>query len=358
MKIFGLESKKLALWLVIAFGAAALISGIFLLASGLPKSIRDGEDWPPVSQVDGKSFVVDESREFPVSGLAGLDIRLRFEDATITSSEGDAVTVRYHGTARPARDVDNAFFAEQIDNLLTLKSEWDGVSVRDGRITVEIGIPMDSNLSITFVGGSGNLDIVDLKLDELDANMGSGNIEVIDLRAESATVKVSSGSLSAEDWSVDSGSLDVVSGNLQVHDINSTGPLELNTSSGNIQGNDVSASAINGRVMSGGIALKDVSGDFKMKSSSGNVDVEFLAPGNEIDINATSGRIDVGFPAGTEFLLDARATSGNIRSDFPVAVTGSMNGSSLEGMAGNGGSRTVTLKSSSGNIILKEIVQR
>ncbi len=57
-------------------------------------------------------------------------------------------------------------------------------------------------------------------------------------------------------------------------------------------------------------------------------------------------------------LLDARATSGNIRSDFPVAVTGSMNGRSLEGMAGNGGSRTVTLKSSSGNIILKEIVQR
>jgi lia operon protein LiaG len=358
MKIFGLESKKLALWLVIAFGAAALISGIFLLASGLPKSIRDGEDWPPVSQVDGKSFVVDEFREYPLTGLTELDIRLRFENATITPSDGDAVTVRYHGTARPSRNADKVFFAEQTANLLTLKSEWDGVSVRDGRITLDLGIPKDSNLSVTFVGGSGNLDIVELKLNELDARMGSGNIEVIDLRAGSATLKVSSGSINAEDWSVDSGSLDVVSGNLQVHDISSTGPLELNASSGNIKGNDVSASAINGRVMSGGIALKDVSGDFKMKSSSGNIDVEFLAPGNEIDINATSGRIDVGFPAGTEFLLDARATSGNIRIDFPVAVTGSMNGRSLEGMAGNGGNRTVTLKSSSGNIILKEIVQR
>lgn len=336
MKIFRMETKKLALWLVIIFGASALISGIFLLASGLPASIRTGEDWPAVGPGDGTEFSIDESREFPVDGLEELEIDLSFENTSIVGIDGDSITVHYFGMARPARDVDEVFFAEQTGTVLTLESHWGGVPVRDGRITLELGIPAGAGLALNFSGASGNLDAVDLELVRLDARLGSGNIDISDLRSGPTVVKVSSGSLN-------------------LNDIRSTGALELNASSGRIEGNDLSATLIEGKNTSGNISLKNISGDFDMHCSSGSLQVDFLKPGNKISASASSGRVEVGLPAGTEFALNARASSGSIRSDFPIAISGSMNKNRLEGMAGNGGSRTVTLKSSSGNIALKEL---
>ncbi len=355
MKIFGIESKKLALWLVAIFAVAALISGIFLLTSGLPRSIRNGEEWPPVRQGDETELVFDESREFPVDGLKELVIRLSFENAVITAVGGDVVTIRYHGTARPFLDADEVFFVEQSGGLLTLESRWGNNPVQNGRITLDVGIPADALEKLTFNGASGHHDISGLNLITLDARAASGNISVRDISAETALVKASSGNVTAENWSVGSGRIGSSSGSLKLKSVTATGTLELNASSGRITGEDIEASVIDSRVVSGSTVLKGVSGNIVIKSSSGSVDVDFRNPGNSISINVSSGGIDLGLPAGTAFTLDARATSGNIRSDFPVAVSGSMNGRSLEGQAGSGGSRTVTLKSSSGNIRLKEI---
>ena len=355
MKIFGIETKKLALWLVIIFGAAALISGIFLLTSGLPRSIRNGEEWPPVRQGDGKEIVIDEFREFPAEGIEELDIRLSFENAVISAVGGDVVTIRYHGTARPLRDEEDVFFAEQSDGLLTLESRWGNNPFQNGRITLEVGIPVDALEILTFNGTSGHHDISGLSLDSLDARAASGNIAIRDISAESALVKASSGTVTAENWRVSSGRIESVSGSLELKSVAATGTLELNASSGHITGEDIEASDIRSRVVSGRIVLKGVSGNLVVKSSSGSADVDFRNPGNNIDINTTSGGIDLGLPVGTDFTLNARTTSGDIKSDFPVTVSGSQNGRSLDGVAGSGGSRTVTLKSSSGNIRLKEI---
>lgn len=356
MKIFKMETKKLALWLVIIFGASALISGASLWASGLPESVRNGEEWPPTKEGNGNSINIDESRTFPVDGLSEIQVDLSFENAAISGIDGDEITVRYYGTARPARDVDDVFFTEESGGVLTLESRWGGTSVRDGRIVLELGIPAGSNLSLKFDGGSGNLDTIDLSLSDLDARMGSGNMEIVDLQTGSATLKLGSGNITAEDWNLDSGSLEAGSGNLKLTDIRSTGRLGLDVMSGVISGDDISASMIEGHAGSGNIRLKNVSGSFGMKSGSGNLDVEFLAPGNEIEAGSGSGRVELGLPAGTEFTLDARTGSGNIKSDFPITVTGSMNNRNLEGVAGNGGSRTVKLDASSGNIVLKELL--
>lgn len=336
MKIFRMETKKLALWLAIIFAASALISGIFLLASGLPASIRNGEDWPAVRPGDGSEFKIDESRDFPSDGLAEIEIDMSFENTSIVGIDGDTISVRYFGTARPARNVDEVFFAEQTGTVLTLESRWGGVPVRDGRIVLELGIPNAAGLALNFSGGSGNLNASDLDLAGLDVRLGSGNIDISDLRSGSVAVKVSSG-------------------NLNLNDIRSTGTLELNASSGRIKGDNLSALLIEGQNSSGGIILENLSGDFSMKSSSGSLQADFLSPGNSIDATVSSGRVEVGFPQGTEFTLEARASSGSIRSDFPVAISGSMKDNRLEGIVGNGGSRTVTLKSSSGNVILKEL---
>lgn len=355
MKIFKMETKKLALWLVIIFGASALISGASLWASGLPESVRNGEEWPPTKEGDGNSINIDESRTFPVDGLSEIQVDLSFENAAISGIDGDEITVRYYGTARPDRDVDDVFFTEESGGVLTLESRWGGTSVRDGRIVLELGIPMDSDISLNFTGSSGNLDIVELTLAGLNARLSSGHIEITELRSGATAVNISSGNLTAEDWIIDSGRLGSSSGSLNLNDIRSTGALELNASSGRIVGDDLSASLIEGKNTSGNIILKNISGDFDMHSSSGALQVDFLRPGNVIDASASSGRIELGLPAGTEFTLEARASSGSIRSDFPVAISGSMRNSRLEGIVGNGGSRTVKLKSSSGNVILKEL---
>ncbi len=356
-----METKKLALWLVVIFVAGAVISGIFLLTSGLPRSIRNGEEWPPLHQGDGKDVVIDESREFPAGGIEELDIELRFENVVISAVRGDVITLRYHGTVRPSRKVDDLkkiFFTEQSGTLLTVDSRWGNIPINNHHITLEVGIPSGTLEKLTFYGASGNHEISGLNLDSLDVRGASGRIAVRDISAETALVKASSGSVTAENWKVGSGRIESSSGNLKLEEISAAGNLELKLSSGSLNAVDIEAAVIEGRISSGRTVLKGISGSLELKSSSGSVDVEFRNPGNSININVTSGGIDVGLPAGTEFMLDARASSGTIRSDFAVMISGSMAKNSLQGVtgiSGTGGGRSVELKCSSGKIVLREI---
>ncbi|MCK5736362.1 MAG: DUF4097 family beta strand repeat protein [Spirochaetaceae bacterium] len=339
MKIFGMETKKMSLWLVVIFIVSAAISGVFLLTSGMPRSIRNGEEWPPLSQGNGRELIFDESREFQAEGIDELEIRLSFEDTEIKVVEGDVITVWYHGTAISAGDTSDVFFAEQSGRQLILESKWSNNRVRNGNITLEVGIPVGI-------------------LDKLTVNVSSGNITVQDFSSDSAVVKTSSGTVTAENWKIGNGVLVSSSGNLKLNSISATGKLELKISSGNIEGTDIEASVIESRVSSGRTVLKGVSGSLVSNSSSGRVDVEFRNPGNSININVSSGRIDIGLPEGTDFMLDARATSGNIHSDFALLISGSVAKNSLQGVTAGGeagGGRSVELKSSSGNISLREI---
>ncbi|RKX77167.1 MAG: hypothetical protein DRP60_06725 [Spirochaetes bacterium] len=358
MKIFRMEAKKLSLRLVIVFAAAALVSGIFLLASGLPRSIRNGEDWPPMRGTAESGITIDESREYPAAEIDEISIQLRFEDAVITPISGDVVTVRYHGTANTERKTEEVFFTELSGGVLTMESQWGNIPVQNSRITLELGIPSGTLDKLTLDGSSGKYSVSGLNLDSLDINGSSGNILVQDISAGSAVVKLSSGSITAEGWRVGSGEIKAVSGNLDLKSFSSGDVLELSVSSGSINGEDIAASKISGRVVSGRIRLKGVSGNLSMKSSSGSINVEFRNPGDEIYLKASSGQLSVGFPRGTVFRLNADASSGNISSDFAVTVAGSMKKNHLEGMVGNAGSgenRSVELSSSSGNITIKEL---
>ena len=53
MKIFGIESGKLAKWLLMVFAVSTLLSCLALWAAGLPSAIRNGEDWPRIHREAG-----------------------------------------------------------------------------------------------------------------------------------------------------------------------------------------------------------------------------------------------------------------------------------------------------------------
>lgn len=359
MKIFGMEVKKLVKWLVLIFVAAALISGIFLLTSGLPRSIRNGEEWPPMREYSGKGITIDESWEYPAGEIDEVDIQLSFEDAIISSTtSGDVVTVRYYGTANTERKTEDFFSADLSGGLLTLGSQWGNIPVHNSRVNLEVGIPSGTLDKLTLDGSSGKYSVSGLNLDSLDIRGSSGNITVNEISAGSAGVTVSSGSITAEGWRIGNGEIKAVSGKLDLKSVSVEEALNLSVSSGSINGEDIGASSITGRVVSGRIRLKDVSGNLSMKSSSGSIDVDFRNPGDDIYLKASSGQLSVGFPRGTVFHLSADALSGNIRSDFAVTVAGAMSNKRLEGMAGDAGSgdnRSVELSSSSGNIVIKEL---
>jgi len=340
---------------VAIFAAAALVSGIFLLSSGLVRSIKNGEDWPPMRTGDGKAFSIDESSDFPADAIDEVNISLRFEDASITEIDGDRITVRYHGTVRSSRSIEDIFNAEQSGSVLILESLWDNISVHNSNIVLDVGIPFGSVGKLKITGASGNYLLDGLSLETLEGRASSGGITAHNISADSVELKASSGTVSVENWTVGKAVIESSSGSLKLHTLTVRGSLDLNASSGTITGDEIEASSINAAASSGNIKLIAVSGSAALKSSSGSIDIEFRKPGELIDINATSGRIEVALPAGTDFMLEARASSGDIRSDFPVAISGSINDNRLEGQAGSGGSRTVTLQSSSGNIILKQI---
>ena len=73
----------------------------------------------------------------------------------------------------------------------------------------------------------------------------------------------------------------------------------------------------------------------------------------ELELLSTNGSVDVRLPASAEFQVHAATTNGNISSDFPITVQGSLGPKSLSGTVGGGG-RELKVATTNGGIELKK----
>lgn len=334
MKIFSIESGKLAKWIALVFVGAALISGIGLLASGLPRAIRNGESWPRQNIRPGKDLSFDLSVDYPANHIDDVSVDLSFENTRIYASEGDDFTVRYSGAGRNLSDVEEIFTPAVKERVLVLDSHWGKVSTIGELVVLELGIPAGFAGNITYDCGSGRLEVEGIEVGMLDANLGSGRIVASNLRGKDISLRSGSGTVDVSDIQADN--------------------LSLRALSGGLKGINLEADSIVGKVSSGRANLKEISGNLILDSGSGSADVSFRNPGMIIDIGVSSGGIDLALPAGTGFDLDARTGSGSLHSDFAVAVSGSLSQRSLKGRSGDGDGRTVKLRAGSGSISLTE----
>jgi len=131
-----------------------------------------------------------------------------------------------------------------------------------------------------------------------------------------------------------------------------TGQVSASTSNGAVSvsrvSGDVEVEASNGRV-----ELDDVTGQVKVETSNGPIGFNgTLRPGSSNSLKSSNGDVEVTLvdTAGVE--VDAAASNGRVRSQLPVALSGTARDNELVGTIGDGGSR-LEIRVSNGSITIK-----
>ena len=147
---------------------------------------------------------------------------------------------------------------------------------------------------------------------------------------------------------------------------------KISSASGNIEIRGV-AGEINGHSASGDVTIEEVEGNVNAHSASGNVrvmkavgtvnahsasgDVEVdlagVAGAGNMEFTSASGNVRVKAPADLDADVEMSCTSGDLKTDFALAVNEPEHGSrrSARGRLGSG-SRSLRIRSASGNVSL------
>jgi Toastrack DUF4097 len=147
---------------------------------------------------------------------------------------------------------------------------------------------------------------------------------------------------------------------------------KISSASGNIEIRNV-AGDINGRSASGDVTVADVEGNIQASSASGNVrvtkatgtvnahsasgDVEVDLAGisgtGNMEFSSASGDVKVKAPADLDADVEMSCTSGNLKTDFALAVNEPEHGAhrTAHGRLGSG-SRSLRIRSASGSVSL------
>ena len=172
--------------------------------------------------------------------------------------------------------------------------------------------------------------------------------------------------------------IDTVSGDVELP-LGSFGELAIDTTSGDVDAsaasNPITAESIKVETTSGDIRLVAiVAGEARLDSTSGDIDfggevetlwadttsgditLEIDGDHDDLSIESTSGDVRLYLPESDSFNLDAKSTSGDIETDFPITVTGTSGSrrrdNSLAGSVGGGGV-DVLIKTVSGEISIQ-----
>jgi hypothetical protein len=169
---------------------------------------------------------------------------------------------------------------------------------------------------------------------EIDAGVASGGITIDQVRGP---VKCSSASGYVHVYRVDRETqLTAASGSIEVSGIG--GILRVSTASGSVEiadvKGDIQAAAVSGSIqivkpggrveasnVSGSINITGANNDVRAHVISGPIEVTGNPSGNRFwDLKTVSGSVDIRVPPNSSFLLSADATSGDIRTNFPVMI--------------------------------------
>lgn len=254
---------------------------------------------------------IDEEKTEGIDGIECIYICTSFVDINIIPHEKDKIKIHYNGYIKassiPKLEIDRS------GNTLYISTDTDKPSnAFDPDLKLDIYIPS------TFK-------------EHLEVSTTSGDIEVRDIEIKSLQTHSSSGDIDILNSSIDSISIDSTSGNQTVQSLAST-EGNFSSSSGDIN------------------ILKSNIDSLSIGSTSGDQTAESLTyiKGN---FGSSSGDIILILPKNSEFNLKATTSSGNISSDFPIAIT-SKNRFELAGRVGDS-SNSITISTSSGDINIK-----
>jgi DUF4097 and DUF4098 domain-containing protein YvlB len=301
---------------------------------------QDSRHGPEVTERFSKAVKVGRTGTLDLSNVAG--------DITVTGGSGDEIRIEAIKRARSRSGED----AQQLLNELRIDVIETGT-----RVEVRTQYPRNRR------NYSGSVDYT--------VTMPSGGSAM--LRSVSGDVRVTNvkGELRAESVSGDmvtSGAtrlslVKTVSGDIEVTDAAADGEVTVSTVSGDLTARGLKARAVDLSSVSGDVLLTSVTTERAMvKTVSGGVEYSGpLTRNGRYEMTAHSGTIRLMVSETSGFELEATTFNGDVRSDFPLTLRGSMEdqgGSqrtrlnrSIRGSYGDA-SAIVNLKSFSGDIVI------
>lgn len=148
-----------------------------------------------------------------------------------------------------------------------------GLNILD--VDLRLEVPEREWQSLAIDGGSGNVDLADMKIDELVAKIGSGNLHVKGVTSRKLELEAGSGNIHAESSTANQVEMDVSSGNLRLTDVEAK-TVDADTGSGNIY-----------------VIADRLSGSVKAETGSGNVTIATLAAPESATVQFASGSGDL-----------------------------------------------------------------
>jgi DUF4097 and DUF4098 domain-containing protein YvlB len=256
------------------------------------------------------------SRQLTVSGP--VDLEVKTGSGSIEIRRGEANTVQVAGEIRAQRGFWNEVGAEE--RIRAIESappiQQTGNAIRLGELDERIG----RNVSISYI-------ITVPAATRVRSQTGSGSHRNDSL----------AGPVEAETGS----------GSIRVGEIGTS--VTASTGSGSI---DVRGAqqGLTARTGSGSITARGARGVVHAQTGSGGIDIEGSPTANWV-IETGSGGVSLRVPTNAAFEVDARSSSGSVRTAHPIETTGAVSQRRLQGRIRGGGPR-VEVSTGSGSIRL------
>ena len=244
-------------------------------------------------------------------------------------------------------------FEQQGENVTIIAklddSDWNFWNKIRRKIKVEFSIivPNQYNVDLKTSGGSISVDDLEgfvtsktsggsLNFGKIDGPVNgrtSGGSITLDGCTGDADIKTSGGSLNIGD--VDGNVVAKTSGG-SINIARAKGPIDAGTSGGSI-------------------SVEEVMGKINARTSGGSVNAKIsYQPGGPCSLSTSGGSINVYLAEDIQVTVDARTSGGKVRTDFPVTIQGEIKKSRLNADI-NGGGPELVLRTSGGNINIKEL---
>lgn len=320
--------------IVIVFSSILLVCLIgigIIVGIGYTNRGDDGS----LANLFGSGIEVNESENLELDGVSKLVVDCVSGDIDVIKSEAAKVTL-----------TGNIWTTEDMSDFLKVYKEGDTVTVKfdiktkpftitNSNIDMSVFLPEDSDLNVEIKSSSGDVKVSDLDFENLDIDSTSGRTTVSNCEGDELSIDKSSGDTNIEYAVFSALDIDSTSGDIEV--TNTPADITLDSTSG-----DTNLSGITGLV--------------DLRSTSGRVSLSIDGTQPEaVNINSISGDVKLYMDSGAQFELTAKATSGDINTDFEIMVKRTDNDftKSLEGRSGEGGS-IIAIRTTSGDIDLKE----
>jgi hypothetical protein len=304
----------LFVWALIAYSAAHRKSG--------GGTTGNDSSWGDRKRIE-KTFVLKSSGSFVLSTDIG--------EVTVDGWDREEVSfnAEIRGEPRFVQDFTLTYDTTSQRIVITGKYEhhrWFFDIWNDADVHFTIKVPRQCSVDVQTSGG--DVSMTSLQGNERGATSG-GSVTASDIKG--TTVLTTSGG--------------------PVRAKNVEGSCEAKTSGGSIKMQDVRGSTL-ANTSGGGIDLVDVEGKIDAHTSGGSIYVRLQSLNEGVSLRTSGGSITLEVPSSVSADLDAATSGGSVRCDLPITVKGKTDDDELSGKI-NGGGNTILLRSSGGNINIR-----